>query len=234
MRTPEKICGILGGMGPEATVHLLNRIIRNTDAGEDGHHVRCLVDQNPQVPSRIKAILYDGADPGPVLSKMARALESAGANFLCMPCNTAHHWLDEVRAQISIPFLDMPALAVADAARNAGGKKCAILGTTATRNKKIYDSRCACCGMEAIYPNEADQAEVLNIINEVKAGNYTGAANFARIAQSMAADGAAAVILACTELSVLGLPDTIDAAVIDALDSLAREVVKQSGADLKE
>lgn len=233
MRKPDKICGILGGMGPEATVYLLNRVIANTDAGEDGHHVRCLVDQNPQVPSRIKAILEGGEDPGPVLARMAADLEAAGSDFLCMPCNTAHYWLSEITNGIETPFLDMPELACADAAKAAPGKKCGILGTTATRNKGIYDSRCQRHGIEAIYPDEEDQAEVLAIINEVKAGDHGGGERFAAIANRLAQAGAESVILACTELSVLGLAEQNGLKVIDALESLAREIVRQAGADSK-
>ena len=233
MARPEKICGILGGMGPEATVHLLNKIIQSTRASEDGEHVRCLVDQNPQVPSRILAIMRGGADPGPVLEEMAAALEAQGADFLCMPCNTAHYWLPRIAARVGIPFLDMPALACADAAKSARGGKCGILGTTATRDKAIYEPHCLSAGMQAIYPDEERQAEVLKIINEVKAGDYSGGQRFAQIASDLAAAGAGALILACTELSVLGLPASVPCAVVDALDSLAKAVVAQAGASLK-
>lgn len=237
MGRPDKICGILGGMGPEATVYLMNRVIANTDAAEDGHHVRCLVDQNPQVPSRIKAILEGAEDPGPALAKMAGTLEAMGADFLCMPCNTAHHWLPVIREEIGVPFLDMPDLACIDAAKiSAGssrGSKCGILGTTATREKGIYDSRCRAHGLEAIYPDEPEQAEVLAIINAVKAGDHGGGRRFAAIARDLGQAGAATVILACTELSVLGLAEEDNFRVIDALESLARKIVELSGADLK-
>ncbi|MBD5642033.1 MAG: aspartate/glutamate racemase family protein [Desulfovibrio sp.] len=233
MRKPERICGILGGMGPEATVYLMNRIIANTDAGEDGHHVRCLVDQNPQVPSRIKAILEGAEDPGPDLAKMASGLEAAGSDFLCMPCNTAHYWLSEITSGIKTPFLDMPDLACMDAARAAPGAKCGIMATPATRLKGIYDARCARHGLEAIYPAEDDQAALLEIINEVKAGNHGGGRRLAAIAARLAQAGASSVILACTELSVLGVAEENGLKVIDALESLAREIVSRAGADSK-
>lgn len=232
----KKICGILGGMGPEATVDLMGRIVNMTAAGQDRDHVHCLVDQNPQVPSRIKAILEGGENPGPVLAEMACKLQAAGADFLCMPCNTAHYWLDDAKSEINIPFLNMPALAAEKAARglgNAKGKKCGILGTTATRVKEVYRPHCEACGMIAVYPGDGDQAELLNIINEVKAGNLSGRERFARVAQRAAEAGAAALIIACTELSVLGLPDTVTAVVVDAADALAEAVVSEAGAELK-
>lgn len=232
----KKICGILGGMGPEATVDLMGRIVNITAASQDGDHVHCLVDQNPQVPSRIKAILEGGENPGPVLAEMARKLQEAGADFLCMPCNTAHYWLNDAKGAVTIPFLNMPALAAAKAARGLGdaqGRKCGILGTTATREKEIYRPHCQSQGMETVYPTDADQAELLNIINEVKAGDHSGGQRFARIAQNLADSGAAALIIACTELSYLGLPDSVTALVVDAADALAEAVVEESGARLK-
>lgn len=228
----KKICGILGGMGPEATVDLMARIVRFTDAKEDGEHVHCIVDQNPQVPSRIKAILEDGPSPGPVLAKMAKNLQEAGADFVCMPCNTAHHWLMEAKGDITIPFLDMPSLAVAQIART-GSKKCGILGTTATRNKGVYEPHCAGNGIEACYPDDEDQAKLLKIIEKVKAGDYSGREGFAQIARNMIKNGADSLIMACTELGILGLPDDLEANVVDAPDALAKEVIIKAGAKLK-
>lgn len=228
----KKICGILGGMGPEATVDLMARIVRFTDANEDGDHVHCIVDQNPQVPSRIKAILEGGPSPGPVLAKMAKNLQEAGADFVCMPCNTAHHWLLEATGDIKIPFLDMPSLATAQIA-GKGSKKCGILGTTATREKKVYDPHCAKYGLEICYPDDEDQAELLKIINEVKGGNYSGREAFAKIASNMIEKGADSLIIACTELGILGLPDDLAANVVDAPDALAKEIIIQAGAKLK-
>ena len=86
-----KIVGILGGMGPEATVELMRRVIELTPANDDCDHIRMLVDNNPKVPSRIKALLEGNKEsPLPVLIDMALGLEKSGADFLVMPCHTAH------------------------------------------------------------------------------------------------------------------------------------------------
>ena len=88
----ELVAGILGGMGPEATVDLMHRIIAHTDARDDIDHVRCIVDNNPKVPSRIKALLEGGGEsPAPCMADMGRRLEAWGADFLCIACNTAHN-----------------------------------------------------------------------------------------------------------------------------------------------
>ncbi len=100
----ERTVGILGGMGPEATIDLMQRIIRLTPALDDADHIRCIVDNNPKVPSRIKAIIEgDGEDPGPCMADMGRRLGAWGADFLAIACNTAHYYYDAVRASRRYP-----------------------------------------------------------------------------------------------------------------------------------
>ena len=100
----QPVIGVIGGMGPEATVDLMRRVIAATPAADDIDHVRMIVDNNPKVPSRLKALLDGTGDgPGPVLAGMARGLQSAGADVLVIPCNTAHFYLAPIRAAVSIP-----------------------------------------------------------------------------------------------------------------------------------
>ena len=96
MRTPRTI-GILGGMGPAATVLMMQRIIAAVPAEDDRGHIPLLVDSNTQVPSRIAALIEGtGADPTPELIRMARRLEAAGAEGLAIACNTAHHYVPRI------------------------------------------------------------------------------------------------------------------------------------------
>ena len=104
----EKVVGILGGMGPEATVDLMQRIIRLTPALDDIDHLRCIVDNNPKVPSRIKAIIEGhGEDPGPHMAEMARKLEAYGTDFLVIACNTAHYYYETVKEAVEIPVINL-------------------------------------------------------------------------------------------------------------------------------
>lgn len=232
MNAPRKICGILGGMGPAATADLLNRIIAFTDAADDYGHVRCLIDQNPQVPSRIRSLLAGAESPGPVMAKMASNLEKSGADFLCIACNTAHYWLPEVAAAVSIKVLDMPQLASRDAAR--AGRSCGIMATPATRLKGIYDQHLRDLGMEALYPEPEDQELLLKIIETVKGSRQDEdtVIQYHGIAARLVNAGADSIIAACTELGTLGgipgLP------LVDAADSLAKAIVSEAGAKLKQ
>lgn len=103
----EKVIGILGGMGPEATIDLFYKIIKLTPAEKDQDHLRIIIDNNPKIPDRIAAILGKGEDPLPVLQETARNLEKAGADFIIIPCNTAHYFLSSIQESIKIPILNM-------------------------------------------------------------------------------------------------------------------------------
>lgn len=102
-----KTIGIVGGLGPEATVDIFQKIIRLSPAKTDKKHLRILIDNNPKVPSRIKAVLENGKSPLASLIKMAQGLENLGADFLIMPCITADFYTPQIRKQINIPFLSI-------------------------------------------------------------------------------------------------------------------------------
>ena len=106
--------GILGGIGPEATVLLMKRLLKAVEARDDADHIPLIVHQNPGVPSRIRRLIEGtGEDPGPVLAQMARDLQAAGAEALAMPCNTAHAYAPQIMAATPLPFLDMRATTAA-------------------------------------------------------------------------------------------------------------------------
>ena len=88
----EKIVGILGGMGPEATVDLFRKVLKATPAKTDQEHLRIIIDCNSKIPDRMAYILRGGEDPGPYMIKSAKLLESAGCELILIPCNAAHNW----------------------------------------------------------------------------------------------------------------------------------------------
>lgn len=226
--TQEKIVGILGGMGPEATVELMRRIVARTPAQGDNDHIHCIVDQNSKVPNRTAAIAGHIPSAGPVLADMARRLEAYGADMLCMPCNTAHYYLDAIRAASSLPFVDMlqcTALRVRQQAPKA--TQAAVLCTTGTRSTGLYEQRLAAQGITAVYPQPMEQEQISAIIAGVKAGQDTGPLKeqFQHIMNSMYAQGIPVCIAACTELSVICPPHMEKGLVVDALDALVDALV---------
>ena len=103
----EKSVGVLGGMGPEATLICFKRIIKNTPAGKDQDHIRVIIDSNPKVPDRTESMLENGPSPVPLMISGCRALERAGADFIVIPCVTAHFFIDELRAETDLPILSI-------------------------------------------------------------------------------------------------------------------------------
>lgn len=218
-----KIAGVIGGMGPEATVEFLRRIVAATPANDDQDHIRVLIDNNPKIPSRIAALIDGtGEDPLPVLIAMARGLEKQGADFLTIPCNTAHYYLPKIAASVSIPVLDMVALSIA---RLPKARRIGMLASPAVQKVGLYAARLKDAGFEAVFPDEAGEARMLGVINAVKAGKLTAQhkRNYAEIAASLNAD---AYLIACTELSVIGTPEGITKSTVDALDVLVAATIE--------
>ena len=224
----EKIVGILGGMGPEATVDLMQRIIRLTPALDDMDHIRCIVDNNPKVPSRIKAIIEgDGEDPGPCMADMGRWLESWGAHFLVIACNTAHYYYDAVQNAVKIPVINLIDLVSNHVKVNfPEHDKVGILASPAVAMTGLYAKRFKELGIEDVWPDPDYQERLLNIIKEIKKGN-TGSKvrkDYEKVCENLLHKGANIAIIACTELSALGADLPINA--IDAAQVLARQIVQ--------
>lgn len=222
-----KRIGILGGMGPEATVLLMQKIIAATPARDDADHIPLIVDQNPQVPSRIRHLIEGtGEDPAPVLAAMARRLETAGAEALAMPCNTAHHYAPAIRSAVKVSLIDMVALSVSHAAGLAGaGGTVGILASPAVRRIGLFDRAFAEAGLTPLYPQ--DDAAMLAAIRRIKADGATPAARAALAAASaeLAARDARVQMIACTEFSLISEAVAPAVRAFDTLDRLVDGII---------
>lgn len=224
--------GVLGGMGPDATVDLLQRIIDLTPARDDADHIHVLVDNNPKVPSRIAAIIEGtGPSPAPAIIRMAQGLEAQGADFLVMPCNTAHHYHAQVAAAVDIPFLNLPALVAGYLSNQPSTfQRVGVLGSSALQLIHLYESHLQAAGMQACYPGAGSQAGLMDLIRAVKRGSV----NDALIAELSAAvldlenQQVDVFLVACTELSVIAKDLQASLPIFDAADILARAVVERA------
>ncbi len=214
-------------MGPEATVDLMQRIIRLTPALDDADHIRCIVDNNPKVPSRIKAIIEgNGEDPGPCMADMGRRLESWGADFLVIACNTAHYYYDAVQEAVNIPVINLIDLVANHVKDNfSNQRKIGILASPAVAMTGLYTHRFSRLGIEDVWPDPDHQAQLLSVIKEIKKGNTgeTVGDDYKNVYENLMKKGATLLIIACTELSALGGKLPIKA--LDAAEILALEIV---------
>ena len=220
----DKTAGVIGGMGPEATVDIMARVIAATPASTDQEHVRLLVDQNPKVPSRQAAQVGKGEDPGPAMVAMAKGLEQGGADFLVMPCNTAHAFAQPVRSAVSIPLVSIIDVTV-DACREY--ENVGVLTTPGCFDAGLYQDALATAGLAAVLPDETEVAEMMRLVAAVKSGDRSEA--IARGMRSLAAAlvdrGAQAVVAACTEIPLVLTPDMLDVPLVSSTDVLAEITV---------
>jgi aspartate racemase len=220
--------GVIGGMGPLATADFFRKLIDATPARTDDDHIPALILSVPQIPSRPAAILRGGASPLPALRAVRDRLLAGGATLLAMPCNTAHHWYDELAADCPVPFVHIVD-AVADRLP-AEARNLAIVATRATLHARVFERRLAARGIALRAPDDAtyDRA-VQPAIDAVKRGTP---ADGGRLLEPVIAGalqrGAAAVVLACTELPIaldaIGSP--LRAHCIDSTEALARACVR--------
>jgi len=228
----DKVVGVIGGMGPEATVDLMMRVIRATPAEDDMDHIRMFVDNNPKVPSRIKAIIGGtGESPAPAMAEMARNLAALGADFLVIPCNTAHYYYDEVSSAVDIPVMNMIDITVQTVFHeNASIVTAGILASKAVLMKGLYRKSFKRQGVDVIYPSSEVQESLMSTVRTIKTGNYdTGDRNVLQsAAKQLVRKGAEALIVGCTELSVIS--DGIDAGVkvYDSSQLLAENIVREA------
>ena len=207
-KRPFKI-GVVGGVGPAATVDFLDKIVRNTPARRDQDHVKVVVEQNPQIPDRTAYLLGQGADPTIALYATCRRLEAAGASLIAIPCNTAHAFVERIQPHLSVPIVNMLHETADYIRRNHGGAtKIGLLATRGTIASGVYHDAIAAAGFDLLAPDDTHQARVMNAIygpKGVKAGFTKGECvdDLMAALSSLAEAGAEVIILGCTELPLL-------------------------------
>ena len=227
-----KSVGILGGMGPGATVDLMRRVIRATPAADDCDHIHLVVDNNPQVPSRIKALLEKtGPSPLPSLQDMAHRLEQWGVDFLAMPCNTAHYYHAQIQDIVSIPLLDMIDISVAATLKESPQIRTAgILASRAVLDLGLYDQKFASHNVAVVHPENEPQQRLMQAIRTVKTDNYGSLEHksLQESADSLVTQGAEILLIACTELSILAGELKSSVRCYDSAQLLAEAIVQKA------
>jgi aspartate racemase len=225
-----KVLGVLGGMGPLATVDFLRKLIEETPAARDRDHLPVIAYSVPQIPERPAAIIGDGESPLPALLEGIRTLKTAGAVAIAIPCNTAHYWYDDMVREGGLPVLHIADTALAElATRRITGKTIGLIATKGTLAAGFFQQRLTARGFQYITNSDADIDEiVLPAILHVKRNELDAAAALVEIAVGKLIDaGANGVILACTETPVVldRLSPAVAAQCVDATRALAKACV---------
>lgn len=198
--------GVLGGMGPAATLDFFARLLAATPAERDQDHLHVLIDNRPQVPDRNEAAAGRGPSPAPVLVAMARSLQSAGADMLVMPCNAAHAWAGAVVAAADVPFVDMVReTARATARAHTGSRRVGVLAAAGARDAGLYPAAFAEHGFEVLEPDGTRHEAFMDVLYRIKRGERGRHVRAAMrdLALALVAAGAEVLVAGCTEVPLV-------------------------------
>jgi len=235
--------GIVGGMGPEATHSLHKGLINGAGAKNDQEHLDLVIINDPKIPDRTKAILYDGPSPVPFIVEDCRICAAAGCDIIAVPCNTAHYFFEEIQARSPVPVLNMIEL-VADELEEAGIQKAFIMATEGTTQSGLYEDVLGKRGIVLVRPSSDELAILMKVIYEIKAGAICTDAigvdstveDLDRLVEMVVAYcscGCERIILGCTELSLVveymtarGIAAEL---FVDSIDVLTQAILRGFG-----
>lgn len=226
-----KIVGVIGGLGPMATVKFMEFVIKHTKALKDQDNVDMLVCQYGTIPDRTAYILNKSTEnPLPLMLKAARQLDNENVDFIVIPCNTATYFYDEIVQEINIPVVNVVAETISEV-RKSGYKKVGIMATDGTIKTKIYEQNNS--DFAIFYPDEIIQKEIMSIIyDEIKQNKFPDQKRFSSVLAYFKENGCDAVISACTEISVALDELNIDLEsnhILDSLQILAKVTIERAG-----
>ena len=240
LKKPFKV-GLIGGLGPAATVDLYDKIVKATPAKIDQEHIKLVVEQNPQIPDRTAALLHGGEDPTIALYNCAKRLEKDGCDAIIVPCNTAHAFVPYLERHLGIPFINMQQTALDEIARKLGETaRIGLLATSGTVQTGIYSEKAQSMGLPMFVPDHEHQERVMASIygpKGAKAGYTDGICKEDLLSAAkylVEKYDCNCLILGCTELPlILDESDDFEIAgkhvmVIDPTASLARRVVAEA------
>ncbi|MEG0448367.1 MAG: amino acid racemase [Lysinibacillus sp.] len=225
--------GIIGGVGPLATMFIGEMIVRRTKASKDQEHVHTIIDNDTNIPDRTAFILDSTKEnPVPVMVKDANKLASVGADMIAIPCNTAHTFYEELVQGSPVPVLHM-IRETAKRAHTLGAKRVGILATNGTVKSKMYQAALEEYEIEPILPDEVMQEKVMSIIYDyVKAGKDVSYEQWQPLEEAMLALNCERIVLGCTELSIVNRDLKLSDKYIDSLIVLAECAITACGYEL--
>ena len=222
--------GVIGGMGPLATVKFYDKVVLNTEAHNDNEHIDLIVLNHSTMPDRTRCIIENkDTDFLNEIKKDLEILDKIGVDVVAIPCNTSHYFYDEFKNFTNLKIINMIEETILEIKRR-GIKKVAVFGTLGTLNSKVYNKYAEENGIEVKELSLEDKKTVMDIIYKIKETNSLENKEFVEILNKYC-DNETIGIIACTELSLLDICKNIN--TIDALDVLVNKSIEYSGAKLK-
>ncbi len=223
-----KTPGVLGGMGPEATIDFMTCLLRLTPADADQDHLRLIIDHNPQVPDRHAAITGKEPSAGPVLAGMAAGLEHAGADFLVMTCNSAHAFQADIEQAISIPFLSMIDMVLQDLKdQHPEVKNVGVMAADGCLEAQLYQRALAAQGRHSIIWNDGERQQFMEAMYRIKSGLHDQPVrdSLLELGEHLRHRGAEVLIAGCTEIPLIIGPEDFTIPLLSSTAILVRHTM---------
>ncbi|MFT4452113.1 aspartate/glutamate racemase family protein [Parvimonas sp. G1425] len=222
--------GVIGGMGPLATVKFYDKVVLNTEAHNDNEHIDLIVLNHSSMPDRTKCIIEKkDTDFLNEIKKDLEILDKIGVDVVAIPCNTSHYFYDEFKNFTNLKIINMIEETILEIKRK-GIENIAVFGTLGTLNSKVYNKYAEKNGIKVKEITLDDKNSVMDIIYKIKETNNLENKDFIEILNKYCDDETIGII-ACTELSLLDISKNIN--TIDALDVLVNKSIEYSGAKIK-
>ena len=231
----KKTLGVIGGLGPVATANFIELVATMTEAATDQEHMEMIVYNSPSIPDRTGYIL-DNTKPSPLpqMAAIGNKLAQQGADYIAIPCMTAHYFYPQLSAQIPIPIIH----ALEETVRHLqdhGIQRVGIMATDGTIASRIFHGVLENHGMEPVTPDANGQKDMMHLIyGNIKAGLAPEMDRFYRVRDALMQNGAEAIILGCTELALIKRDHSIGPGFINTLEVLAQQAVIRCGLKLKD
>jgi aspartate racemase len=225
--TNNKTIGILGGMGPYATLMFLKNILDLTKADKDKDHIRTVTDSNINIPSRTRAILFNEVSPLKGMIDTCLKLANYPVDAIYIPCNSADCWVEQVQKSIKVPIISIIKVATDTIIKKYKLNKITSLGGTVTYQKDLYGNSAKSFGIKHIKVSKGLQKRIVEIIEVIKkTGNsFELRSDFSILLDDVIKETSAnGVILACTEFSEF-YNLKADVPIVDSSLALAQHAV---------
>jgi aspartate racemase len=224
----EKTVGVIGGLGPLATVDFFSKLVSATSANTEQDHLHVIIENNPKVPNRHAAINGTGPDATPYLVQMASNLERAGADFVVMPCNTAHAFQKEIENVLTVPFVSIINEVVIELREKYGDlSNIGLMAAEGCLTAQLYQQALKKSGLNPVVWTEAEIAMFMSTVYRIKADERTEDIRLTLIdlANLLTKRGAEVIVAACTEVPLILSPPDLEVPLISSTDLLVNRTI---------
>ena len=221
-----KQLGVIGGMGPLATAYFMELVVRMTDAGADCEHIPMIIFNRPDTPDRTSFIVgKSGNSPLEAIIKVGNQLADHQVDYIAIPCVTAYFFYQQLKEGIAAPVINMIE-ETAVCLKQEGIQRVGLMATDGTISSGFFREGLKHHGISVVEPSAQGQKRVMDIIyGSIKANQPVKMEDFNVVEKELRENGAQAILLGCTELSMIHRDFPLGSGFLDSMEVLARKSV---------